>query len=339
MSAGDTGRTDYGSARLELIERMKLRDQALFLYLAAVGVLAGVALTKPTTAAEAVADAASKIHPEMLLLVPFLGLSAAIIASQHFLSMGYLAEYCVKDIGPFLQALQPNENAPQWEDSPILHDYERRALLWRSWGHVGIIIAPQIFALAFNWEQVGALEPTVGRLLVDLTSGSVTQIFAPVFNWSQIDALRFIVAPLFDIAPLFDLIPGWIQVSSRAYSATLPDGTAFMWAIGFYCIWVTIGMIWLTHLDRDRLAINRRWRPTPGALLPLPPAVIPVVIPVVVVPRGYVRTREDQRDYEQIRRAARASLAAQGQQAPGRRGDRPGRRGSRWGRTARTRSR
>ncbi len=146
MSAADTARSYYTSARTELIERMRLRDNAFVFYLAAVGTVFGVGL-----------GATNK--PELLMLVPFFSLGAATIISQHFAVMGALASYCVFEVGAFLHQVTPSEGAPQWDDSAALGQYRHEAIRLRTWGHSLLIILPAIIALYLNVRH-GFTSPT-----------------------------------------------------------------------------------------------------------------------------------------------------------------------------------
>ena len=140
MAAADTARAYYNSARAELIERIRLRDQIFVFYLAGVGAVFGVGL-----------GATSKT--DMLMLAPFLGLGAAILISQHFAVIGALASYCVLELGPFLRGLTPSEDAPQWDDSKALAEYRHAAIGMRTWGHVLLIILPSAGGLAVTWKH------------------------------------------------------------------------------------------------------------------------------------------------------------------------------------------
>jgi len=142
MSAADSARVYYTSARTELIERIKLRDGVLVLYLAAVGALFGIA----------VGGGVEK--QKLLLLLPFLAFGAAVIISQHTSVIGALASYCVTELAPFLRGLAPSEDAPQWDDSRALAQYQHAAVHLRTWGHGVMIIIPAVIALSFNWDNV-----------------------------------------------------------------------------------------------------------------------------------------------------------------------------------------
>ena len=72
MSAADTARLAYDAARQEILLRMRLRDQALLVYLALVGTIFGVSLSNQDEGGEYI-----------LMTIPYIALGVAIIVSQH----------------------------------------------------------------------------------------------------------------------------------------------------------------------------------------------------------------------------------------------------------------
>ena len=140
MKTDDTSRAYYNSARTELIERIKLRDQIFVFYLAGVVAIFGLAL-------------GASNHSDILLCVPFIGLGASIIISQHFAVIGALAAYCVLEVGPFLRSGSSAEDAPQWDASEALRAYHDAAIAMRTWGHVLLILLPSACALGFTWRH------------------------------------------------------------------------------------------------------------------------------------------------------------------------------------------
>jgi len=133
-------KTFYDSARTELIERIQLRDNALLLYLGAMGALFGATLS-------------ALIASEVLLVSPFIALGAAIIICQHNAVIGALASYCATEIQAYLDEIMPNEGPTQWENSASLKEYHQRSTDLRSIGHAILIVIPAIAALAVNWRH------------------------------------------------------------------------------------------------------------------------------------------------------------------------------------------
>lgn len=140
MKNDDTARAYYNSARTELIERIRLRDQIFVFYLAGVVAIFGLALGAPN-------------RTDILLFVPFIGLGGSIIISQHFAVIGALAAYCVLEVGPFLRSDRSAEDPPQWDASEALSSYHDAAIAMRTWGHVLLILLPSGCALGLMWRH------------------------------------------------------------------------------------------------------------------------------------------------------------------------------------------
>jgi hypothetical protein len=113
-------RTNYESARNELVQRIQLREQVLLFFVAGVATIYSVAL-----------GAGNKL--EILLAVPYLSFGTAVILSQHNSVIGALGHFCADEIGPFLKKLEPAEYAPLWESSASLHRYFSKCLACGRW--------------------------------------------------------------------------------------------------------------------------------------------------------------------------------------------------------------
>ena len=141
MSSGESVRKFYESARLELIHRIRLRDNILLFYLGAIATLLGVAFgSKP-------------IQLEVLFVIPFISLSVSILISHHHSIIGLLGFYCVEEVEPFLKKLKPPENAPQWDNSRALLSIANESMLSRVWAHLIIIVVPTIISLVLNYTH------------------------------------------------------------------------------------------------------------------------------------------------------------------------------------------
>ena len=132
--------TFYDSARMELIERIKLRDNALLLYLGTMGAIFGVAF-------------GTLVSHEVLLISPYIALGAAIIISQHNAVIGALASYCAIEIQAYLENVLSKETPTQWENSLSFKEYHERSTNLRSIGHLILITTPAVAALAINWKH------------------------------------------------------------------------------------------------------------------------------------------------------------------------------------------
>ncbi len=136
MSAGDSARQHHLTARSELIQRIQLRDHVLVLFLVAVGTLFGIAF-------------GTSAKPEILLVVPYLTLGAAVVISQHQEIIGSLGSFLHNELHPFLETI--DEVAPEWDTSQSLKEYLTTAIWMRTLGHSILLVVPSLAALALNW--------------------------------------------------------------------------------------------------------------------------------------------------------------------------------------------
>lgn len=140
MSVADTARANYDSARTELIERIRLRDNVLLVYLTLVCAVFGVAF-------------GTSDRIDVLLSLPFVALGTTVLVCQHNCVIGSLADFCVNELIPVLKSESPPEYAVQWDNSNALHNYSTRAIQLRSIGHSLLILIPCIAALGTNWKH------------------------------------------------------------------------------------------------------------------------------------------------------------------------------------------
>ncbi|OGB62353.1 MAG: hypothetical protein A2Y94_11420 [Caldithrix sp. RBG_13_44_9] len=138
MSSGDTARIHHHTARLEIIERLRLRDNVLVTFLGAIGALFGISF-------------GTSVNKEILLVIPYLSLGAATIISQHQEVIGSLGQFLHNELQPFMNTI--NESAPQWDTSDALGRYMQQAIWLRTIGHLLLIITPALIALFLNWRH------------------------------------------------------------------------------------------------------------------------------------------------------------------------------------------
>jgi hypothetical protein len=141
MSKGETARTNYQTARAEITARIHARDQALVLYLTAIGTIFTLAI-------------GTQVSSDVLLIVPYLALGASTIISQHNSVIGAIADFLVKDIGGFLTEI--DEYAPQWESSNALFGYHVTMVWLRTVGHLMLLLTPSIAALIMSGDQANS---------------------------------------------------------------------------------------------------------------------------------------------------------------------------------------
>ena len=126
----------YESARRELMEHIKLRDAVLLFYLGAMATLISVAF-------------GTGAKPIILLVAPFITLGTSMIVTQHHVSIGALSAYCVLEIGKYLDDSSHKGHPAQWDNSRAMFIYSRKEILFRTFGHIILLISPSIFALFY----------------------------------------------------------------------------------------------------------------------------------------------------------------------------------------------
>lgn len=135
--SSESVRKFYDAARDEVLMRMRLRDNVILVFLGGVSTLFAVAIKSDAS--------------EVLFCVPYLSLGAAMIVGQHYMVMGRIAYYCVKEVGPFLA--QKNEDAPQWDTSHVFHDMVGWSVWLRCLSLMVLLGLPSATALAMTKEH------------------------------------------------------------------------------------------------------------------------------------------------------------------------------------------
>ena len=121
----------YNAARNEIVERIKLRDQALLLYLAAITTLFGIGLGKDKMA-------------EILFIIPFLALGIVSIIVQHNLTIGAIASFIRTELKEYFLTV------PHWDDSKSLKKIFKQQSLFRKISAYITIGVPPIISLIIN---------------------------------------------------------------------------------------------------------------------------------------------------------------------------------------------
>lgn len=137
MSVCDTARTAYESSRNEVLERIRLRDNALLAFLGATGLVFGVASGGPP-------------RPQFLLILPYLSLAAAFVVTQHDRTIGCICAFITQELDPFLR--EHSEYAPTWEASNFLRRFTSTAMTLRLISHSILILIPAVLALVWAWS-------------------------------------------------------------------------------------------------------------------------------------------------------------------------------------------
>jgi hypothetical protein len=131
MSKFDTARTFYESARQELIERIKLRDNIALIFWGAIGAIFGIAF-------------GTSIYTDILLIVPYLSFGCVIMISQHNSVIGCLADYINNELNPIFT--EENKDTINWDRSSALKKYLSHAIWYRTISHFILIVIPSILA-------------------------------------------------------------------------------------------------------------------------------------------------------------------------------------------------
>ena len=167
----ETAKKFYESARQELINRLQLRDNALFVFIGATGTVLGVALG--TTAKH-----------EVLLIIPFLSLALGFIVLQHHEVIGALGRYCKAEIGQVLS--DPNSKVRHWDDSITLDKHFDRLVGGRSPAHAAILLAPGCWGLAINgshFDPRHLSDPYSRAYFVATVFGACCEVMLAILVW------------------------------------------------------------------------------------------------------------------------------------------------------------
>ena len=128
MSSADTARCTYEASRNEILERIRLRDNAQLAYLGAVGATFSIATSG---------------HDSVLLVLPYLALAATLLVCQHDWTIATLCTFIAEELRAYLDGLR--EAAPSWEFSRTLSQYSIAAVRLRTTAHLVLIAAPAVF--------------------------------------------------------------------------------------------------------------------------------------------------------------------------------------------------
>jgi hypothetical protein len=136
----ETARITYESSRAEILERIRLRDAALLGYLAAAAAIFGVAATNANGF-------------DVLFVLPFLSLAAALLVCQHDWTVAAICWFITEEIPPFLA--EKGAGAPSWEFSATLHKQSFNVISSRTASHFLLIDSPAVFALVWLKQKGG----------------------------------------------------------------------------------------------------------------------------------------------------------------------------------------
>lgn len=129
---------NYRAARDELVERVKLRDQVLLIYLGFVGAVIGASLTKNS-------------WREIGLILPFLGFGGVILVSQHNAVIGALIRFINHDLKEKLKDI--GIQVPEFVSSNSFRGHSKYSNFSRTFGHAVVIMVPEVAGLGINFEH------------------------------------------------------------------------------------------------------------------------------------------------------------------------------------------
>ena len=129
----------YELSRNEINLNIKLRDQTLFVYLGAMGVIFGMGL-------------GNEGNLNILLLMPYIAAGVSIIVYLHDHIMGSITAYTMNTLDNFLTT--GRTKVPQWDNSEEFEEYRKKLYPWRFVGQTLIIGIPAIVALYVNRIEI-----------------------------------------------------------------------------------------------------------------------------------------------------------------------------------------
>lgn len=205
----------YTKARDELIERIRLRDGALAIYITAASAAAAVFVAGIGRDAAHNSELWLRFGSYLLLLIPIFARATALVISQHHVLIGAIEAYLVTAFGPAVREM--TVALPQWDESDEVLDLKPYSIGTRSSGHGLLLILPSFLAVvAFLATQysTGILPKAIDWL--DRVSTTVAQAAGQILA-NQVPDLALLkmpnslmesVAPAASIAGL--LLGSWL---------------------------------------------------------------------------------------------------------------------------------
>ncbi len=136
----------YKSARDEILLRIRQRDNVLGAFLVLTAALVGLVLKNG-------ANDGSVNNLELLLIIPFIGASAAAMLGQHHLLIGRLGKYLNEE---FQSLLDDNDPKIHWDNSNSRKEKGKFITMMPTISHIiivnGISIIPIIVNFKYSYE-------------------------------------------------------------------------------------------------------------------------------------------------------------------------------------------
>lgn len=151
----------YSGARAEVVERIRLRDASMTIFLSSVSIIG--ALYGGLVAYLDTTPAIILYGSYLLILVCVLANASASVISQHHVLIGALEHYLVTELDPELRRL--GVRLPQWDLSGSVMGMKDYSIRSRSKGHQLLIIRIAVTSAAFFVILQATLGPHVPFLL------------------------------------------------------------------------------------------------------------------------------------------------------------------------------
>jgi len=142
------------------LERGRLRESALILYLGGVGVIFGLAFGE-------------SLMMEVLFIIPFLSLGVSYIIAQHHNMIGTLLKYLTDEFIPYYR--KEHSEIPFWELSETRHTYADQDITQRFFANLILICGPPITSLflTHNLEPSNLQTTKIWCISLIATVGSI----------------------------------------------------------------------------------------------------------------------------------------------------------------------
>ncbi len=170
----------YDSVRKEIVERIRLRQAVIVLYVGFVGMVLGLAV---------------KGSQEIGIVIPLVSLGVAFIIRDHELALEAIRKFLKEEYGEFLNTTEGLKKLPQWDSSAALMWYGKQ---WgfRFLGYILLVIVSSIAGLRISY---GVIDPLLTGLGV-LSALFATIVFVATYiereasltgdKWRQLSILR-----------------------------------------------------------------------------------------------------------------------------------------------------
>jgi len=131
----------YSAARDAINNRVKLRDNVLIFYLAAIATIYGAAF-------------GTKENTDLLLMVPFVALGASFMLTQHHTTIGSIVNYLAFEFKLPSKSEDFRDNL-HWDISESVTGNNKRSMFLVICSHLALIVLPAFAALFYKAFENG----------------------------------------------------------------------------------------------------------------------------------------------------------------------------------------